>query len=370
MARRGAVVAATITLGSLFWTPPALADMVLRASRDMDIQRVGGVGVDEKRLLRAEWKVGFTHDEEMSLIGDMLTRLGRIEVTVNDLRRTIENMPVGPRPAAPAVAPLSPVTPVAAPAPKPAPKPAPVELDDDDEPVPSPFGLNLQTGLAGGTLALLIGFWLLRRRPATNGRHAAPTRATNGVKPREPAVPAAADTPPPAPPAAATTKTLEAAPETPAATTDDPSGNGEQQALELAEIMLSMGLASGAAQALTEHIQSNPKQALFHWLKLLDVYRRSGNKFQFEQASRELQQHFNVHPETWAQMSEGESASLENFTRVISHIQGIWNQPGEAISYLKHLLEDNRGGTRAGFPQPVAEEILLLVGILKETWGR
>ena len=29
--------------------------------------------------------------------------------------------------------------------------------------------------------------------------------------------------------------------------------------------------------------------------------------------------------------------------------------------YLTQLLDDNRGGTRIGFPQPVIEEILLLL---------
>ena len=46
------------------------------------------------------------------------------------------------------------------------------------------------------------------------------------------------------------------------------------QSIELAEIMVSMGLAQGAADALTERIRVNPKRALYHWLKLLEVYRR------------------------------------------------------------------------------------------------
>jgi hypothetical protein len=43
--------------------------------------------------------------------------------------------------------------------------------------------------------------------------------------------------------------------------------------------------------------------------------------------------------------------------------------PRNASDYLRHLLEDNREGSRAGFPQPVAEEILLLIEILKATSG-
>ena len=58
---------------------------------------------------------------------------------------------------------------------------------------------------------------------------------------------------------------------------------------------------------------------------------------------------------------------LENFSRVAEHVQKIWSQPAECITYLRHLLEDNREGARAGFPQSVAEEILFLVEVLKES---
>jgi hypothetical protein len=33
--------------------------------------------------------------------------------------------------------------------------------------------------------------------------------------------------------------------------------------------------------------------------------------------------------------------------------------------YLSRLIEDNRGGTRSGFPQPVVEEILFLLDLLR-----
>ena len=57
--------------------------------------------------------------------------------------------------------------------------------------------------------------------------------------------------------------------------------------------------------------------------------------------------------------------TLENFSRVAEHVQEIWPRQDECIDYLARLLEDNRDGERAGFPQAVAEEILLLIDILK-----
>jgi hypothetical protein len=133
---------------------------------------------------------------------------------------------------------------------------------------------------------------------------------------------------------------------------------GTDQSLELAEIMVSMGLAQGAADALSERIRSDPRRALYHWLKLLDVYRRSDMKEEFERTAQELRQSFNVQPEDWTVQGSG-SISLEDYPHLAAQLQQLWPTPACA-GFLQGLLEDNRGGTRHGFPQSVAEEILLL----------
>jgi hypothetical protein len=61
--------------------------------------------------------------------------------------------------------------------------------------------------------------------------------------------------------------------------------------------------------------------------------------------------------------------TLEKFPRVVEQVQKTWSQPAECLTYLRHLLEDNRDGARAGFPQAVAEEILLLIKIQSDTSG-
>lgn len=136
--------------------------------------------------------------------------------------------------------------------------------------------------------------------------------------------------------------------------------------LQLAEIMLSMGLEQGAAQALIEYTEANPRHAVYHWLKLLGIYRKRGLQKEFAETAEKLRRHFNIQAEEWGKPAAGEAPMLEKFSRVSEHVQKIWSQPEECISYLRHLLEDNREGARAGFPQSVAEEILFLVEILKD----
>ena len=62
-----------------------------------------------------------------------------------------------------------------------------------------------------------------------------------------------------------------------------------------------------------------------------------------------------------------EAADETNSPVIMQGSAGARKYAGEP--YLRHLIEDNRDGARAGFPQSVAEEILLLVEILKETSG-
>ena len=109
--------------------------------------------------------------------------------------------------------------------------------------------------------------------------------------------------------------------------------------------------------------------ALHHWLKLLGIYRKRGLHKEFAETAEKLRLNFNIQAEDWAKPATGEVPTLEKFSRVAEHIQKIWVQPAECIDYLRRLLEDNRDGERAGFPQSVAEEMLLLIEILKQTSG-
>jgi hypothetical protein len=146
--------------------------------------------------------------------------------------------------------------------------------------------------------------------------------------------------------------------------TPAPPGD-EQIPLELADILLAMGLADGAAKTLEEYIREHPRQALCHWLKLLDVYRRSNMPAEFEKAAAELRQQFNVAPAEWqAREVDAPAFSLESYPHIRGRLQHLWRRR-TCSEYLNQLLEDNRGGTRNGFPQPVVEEILFLLAILR-----
>ncbi len=143
-------------------------------------------------------------------------------------------------------------------------------------------------------------------------------------------------------------------------------GDPANAAIELANIMTSMGLTESAAQTLVEHIRENPRESLPQWLKLLEIHRLSGNRSEFERSATELKQHFNVQPDEWNAPPAAGRNSLEAYPHIRSQVVKLWRRP-ECVPLLRSLLLDNREGTRLGFPAAVADEILLLIAILNSS---
>ena len=143
------------------------------------------------------------------------------------------------------------------------------------------------------------------------------------------------------------------------------SESHEDPAIELADIMTSMGLTSEASVTLVDYIFQDPKRDLAPWLKALEIYRSSGQREEFEWLASTLRQHLNVKPDDWDDGPNGQRQSLEDFPHLIDKIQKLW--PSKAADdFLLDLLRDHREGTRVGFPQAVAEDILLLRRVLRE----
>lgn len=146
---------------------------------------------------------------------------------------------------------------------------------------------------------------------------------------------------------------------------EPPESLGVTPVMELAEIMLSFGRVNGAAQTLQEFIEANPKAALQPWMRLLDIYRDSGMRAEFEALATNLNQNFNVEVVHWDKAAPGErlEMSLELLPHIRDQIDALWGKP-ECFDYLQQLLRDNRNGERTGFSLPVVKEILLLIDLM------
>ncbi|MDP2824633.1 MAG: hypothetical protein Q8O52_18380 [Sulfuritalea sp.] len=412
-------------LSALILPPPAVAatpDPALRRSEQLDIRRLGKVSEDERSVLRIEWRVALTGAEETRSVQDMLDNLRRIEQTMSAVNLLVRNMPAPKPVTAVAAEPAASddngtrlmLANIAAAclvalwwfrrrksAEPSAPKAAGTLEESPSVAAPSVAALptrvpSIATGSAKAQPAPIVP--AVKHPEAERIEPRVPTEAiaaTSAPTPNAPpkvepgASPTSAASEPSAPLPAAESAIVDFSLE------DDPEGEARAKArmpvprskdrdtrvperrqeidveptLQLAEIMLSMGLEQGAAQALVEYTEANPRAALHHWLKLLGIYRKRGLNKEFAETAGKLRQHFNIQAEYSAKTDTGETPTLEKFSRVAEHVQKIWLRPEECIDYLQRLLEDNREGARAGFPQSVAEEILLLVEILKQISG-
>jgi len=147
-------------------------------------------------------------------------------------------------------------------------------------------------------------------------------------------------------------------------------------AIDLAEVMLSYGRTGGAMQTLKDHLDNYPTASVRPWLKLLMLFRQTGMREDFERAAATVHGHFNVRVPGWDEGVAGEPLrsffddeehtellSLEQIPHILAKVLATW--PDSAcLAYLRHLLADNRGGERLGFPISVVAEILLLEDIL------
>ncbi|MDO9100041.1 MAG: hypothetical protein Q7V53_04760, partial [Caldisericota bacterium] len=281
----------------------------------IEVSRTAPVELDDP--LRAWFK------EQDSVLDDILLRLSRIETLVREIHQLVQQFQAPSPPAAP-TAPLVQTTPTA----------GAVPAVTSPEMTTDVLALleNQEVQLAGAGLLLLILLLWSRRRKAAKLRK---LQAVN-------AKPDAASMPPPTPP-------LPVAPQNNPVQTAEPlpasplpeqrrvkphaeTGSGTEtaqsndQALELAEIMLAMGLGQGAAQTLTEQIQKEPKPALRNWLKLLEIYRQNGQQDEFERSAEELRQVFNVLPEDW-QVQPEMQRSIEDYPHIAARLSELWGKP-------------------------------------------
>jgi len=140
--------------------------------------------------------------------------------------------------------------------------------------------------------------------------------------------------------------------------------------IELAEIMLSFGRINSAAEALSNFIENNPKEAFAPWLKLLEVYRANGQCAEFSKIAQKLNKTFNVWTVDWDNFNEALTPAngLETAPHIMDRLQELWGTR-KCQAYLQSLLCDTRNETRRGFPLAAIDDILCLNDILEHALG-
>jgi hypothetical protein len=160
----------------------------------------------------------------------------------------------------------------------------------------------------------------------------------------------------------------QARPAPPAGAETDAAGIEVHEHLDAEDLALALahfGPRSVAGPEPGAFAAAHPREAMDPWFKLLELYRQSGAREEFETLAARLNVNFNVRVPAWdarGTESSPNEATLESYPHVIRRIEQVWHREA-CRDYLATLLIDTRGGQRAGFAKGAVDDILLLVAI-------
>lgn len=137
----------------------------------------------------------------------------------------------------------------------------------------------------------------------------------------------------------------------------------EQQA----EFFLVLGEEESAIDLLMTHLRSSGGISPLPYLKLLEIYRRRGDREAYERTRKRFNDRFNaVAPEWAADLDRGRE--LQDYAQVVTALQAAWPQPLDAMAELESLLFRKRSGEL--FDLPAYRDVLTLYAVARDLHRR
>lgn len=137
----------------------------------------------------------------------------------------------------------------------------------------------------------------------------------------------------------------------------------EQQA----EFFVVLGQDEAAIELLVEHLRQTGGGSPLPYLKLLEIYRRRGDRSDYERLRTRFNQRFNAYAPGWDADLQGGRA-LESYPGVVPRLQQVWSRPLDAMAELEALLfRKSRGDL---FELPAYRDVLLLYSLARDLMDR
>ncbi len=137
------------------------------------------------------------------------------------------------------------------------------------------------------------------------------------------------------------------------------------QITEEARVFVTLGHPDKAILALRDHLDTHADTAPAPWLMLLELYRRTNNRGEYERSAAEFRHRYNAFIPPWEDPNAGqEGPGLEAYPHLVKQICDLWRSPTCKV-FLDELLYDNRGGNRIGFNLGAYQDIMLLRSLLE-----
>lgn len=134
----------------------------------------------------------------------------------------------------------------------------------------------------------------------------------------------------------------------------------EQQA----EFFIVLGQDDAAIHLLEGHVQHTTGASPWPFLKLLEIYRRIGNRGEYERVQAEFNKRFNAYAPAWdADLQHGHN--LADYPGVIERLQALWSSPAQAMDVLEKSLTRPEAGADP-FDLPAYRELLFLYAVARD----
>jgi len=136
----------------------------------------------------------------------------------------------------------------------------------------------------------------------------------------------------------------------------------EQQA----DFFIALGQEDAAVDLLMSHLRSAGGQSPLPYTKLLEIYKRQGDRSAYERTRARFNRRFNAYAPDW---DTGPSAgrSLEDYPDTVALLERAWASPIDAMAILEGLLF-KRDDTSELFDLPAYRDVLVLYSLARDLW--
>jgi pilus assembly protein FimV len=136
----------------------------------------------------------------------------------------------------------------------------------------------------------------------------------------------------------------------------------EQQA----DFFIALGQEDAAVDLLMSHLRSAGGQSPIPYTKLLEIYKRQGDRSAYERIRARFNRRFNAYAPDW---DTGPSAgrSLEDYPDTLALLERAWGSPINAMAILEALLF-KRDDTSELFDLPAYRDVLMLYSLARDLW--
>jgi hypothetical protein len=131
------------------------------------------------------------------------------------------------------------------------------------------------------------------------------------------------------------------------------------------EFFVVLGQDDAAVDLLMGHVRSTGGVSPLPYLKLMEIYRRRGERDPYDRIRERFNRRFNAYAIEWDEHDPSKERDLEEgYAELLTRLQSLWSAPAEAMAALDGALFRRNQGPP--FDVPAYRDLLFLYGIARD----